>query len=158
MLSLLEWYDSVALVGHEVQEKEWPEITDWNIDEGKFTLSRTAFISIPAGWDQTRMRTFLLSRPEASIYNSVAHSPFMAQGDTADDIDELVKLQRIVIEGKPYIDMFGLYVYITSRASWDKTRDVDLRFNANHYPYHHLPTEVEMILNADYDLLNRTSP
>lgn len=156
MLNLLEYHGNIALVGYEAEEKIEPEITDWNVKLGTFSVRRTAYITLPTGWTEETLRLFLLSRPRASIFNKVAHNPIMEPGDT--DIDYLVRTQRIVIEGKPYIDMFGLHVYIASRTSWDSTSDVDLRFSSNQYPYRHLDPEVEAILNADYDLLNRKSP
>jgi hypothetical protein len=155
MLSLYRQRNNRALVSYESELKDQPEITDWSVDYSTFTEMRIAYLSIPSSWDELSTRRYLQSRPQACIYNIVAHSPLLFAGDKLEDIPTRIEQQRIVIEGKPYIDMFGLYVYITSRIAWDKRSDVDLRFSSNQYPYHHLDSELEMILASDYDILNR---
>lgn len=158
MLFLLKQLNGVALVGYESTLKEQPEIVDWNVDYGTFTYLRTAFVGIPKEKTDVEIKALLNRRPEACIYNIVAHNPVLNKGDRISDLEYRAKTQQIVIEGKPYIDLFGLHVYITSRAAWERRSDVDLRFAANKYPYHHLDPEIERVLTSDYDILSRSSP
>ena len=157
MLTLAKYFGTAGLVLYDAPEKEYPEITDWNVQLSTFSTARQAYITIPAGWSERQMVHFLSKRPDACIYNTVANRPIMGTKDTVEQVPLLISQQWIVINGRPYIDLRGLYVYIASRVAWDIRSDVDLRFSANQYPYHLLGCETEQILNADYDILDRTS-
>jgi hypothetical protein len=153
LLQLLSYTGKLALVSYETLEKDWPEITDWNVKLGQFSMQRRAWIGVP-GWSEERLRNYIRSHSLACIYNIVAHNPIMVAGDREQDIPLLVQAQQIVMDGVPYVDFFGMHVYITSRVAWEQRSDVDIRFTSNMYPYQHLVPEVGFLDNL-YDLFSR---
>lgn len=142
MLTLASIKNRIVLLEHETEEKEWPEMVDYNPWLKRFDTIRHAYVLLPDGWTEARMLSFLRSRPKSRIRTTVSHDPIMTELDRPSDMQLLVEQQRVVIDGEPYIDPFGLYVYIATQASWDGKSDVDLRFNTNQYPYHLLPPEL----------------
>lgn len=155
MLKLLEIYSNAALVLYEAEEKAYPEIADWNVKYRTFSPYRQTYISIPRGWAEDKLHQFLSERRGACIYNVVANRPILGPTDKIENIESIIKNQQVVIHGKPYIDLRGLHVYIASKVAWEQRSDVDLRFSTNRYPYQYVDPEIDQILNADYDILDR---
>lgn len=123
--------------------KKWQEFQQTSIDNGFPTLmdynpelkgfSTTRQVVIDTGWDEDRLRSFLVKHPGACIYNTLSHEPIG---------------EKILIDGDPYIDPFGLCVYISSNISWYPHKDVDERFNYEEYPEDQIGMEL-------YDYFNR---
>lgn len=142
MLQLVQHLGKIGLVSWTTPEKDFPELLDYNPRLKRIALERNAYIAIPEGYTEDKVKTLLKSKPNACIHNLVSHNPIPFDGEGLHQLDYLVETQRIVIDDKPYIDLFGLHVYIASRIAWTETSDVDLRFTAGLYPYHHLEHEL----------------
>lgn len=148
---LLEYLSKgIALVRYHSEEKLYPELSDWHTYYKTFTTIRHSYIKVDESWSEAEVWRYLKARRHASIYNLVAHNPIPLPAETKADVEHLAETQRIVIDGIPYIDHFGLYVYVTSRVAWHATSDVDLRYNANQYPYKHLEPEIELLYKTVY--------
>lgn len=116
----------MVLLEYQTQEKEIPELTDYNPLLARFDSDRLIWIP-DNGWIVDYWDRYLLRYPQACIYNKISHEPI---GDI------------IILNGEPFIDAFGLHVYIQSNLAWTARSDVDLRFNANQFPYHILEPDL----------------
>jgi len=111
-----------------------PELVDFNPRLNKYSTEREASFSTQESTAELNKR--LHSLRDASIFNTLSHE--RKEGYT-----------QVTLWGIPFIDNFGLYVYIKSTVSWNKTTDVDTRFNANIYPLRYLEPEFAFIFKED---------
>ena len=118
MLKLLSTIDGVSEIREIRVDNGFPSLTDYNVEKGEFSTERVAYIK--SGWEHDKLKKFIESHPEATIYNTVSHRK--------------ISNDRVKINNKDYIDPFGLYVYIDSQVSWSKKDDIDERFYNNKYP------------------------
>jgi len=103
-----------------------PTPMDYNPELGKLSSTRTVFIE--TGWKDDKLKAFLKTHPDACIFNTLSHNP--------------ISEEKVMIDGEPYIDQFGLNVYIKSEVDWYYHPDVDERFNYEQYPEEELVPEL----------------
>lgn len=119
MVSIKGFEAGKAILIQEVPEKDIPDLTDYNPYKDQFSLERQ--VDYPTMNSRRFINDFLKKNQGACIYNTITHSPPK-------------DAHQILLYGEPFIDVFGLYVYMFSTFALDPRSDVDLRFNANHYP------------------------
>jgi hypothetical protein len=120
----------IYYVEYETEEKELPELTDYNPTLGKFSTTRHAHFTTT--WTHENV---LKRLRDGMIFNTISHYP------------NSLPANRVYYGDEPFIDAFGFYVYIFSTVSWDKRSDVDLRFNANRYMYHIIDPDLGFLFN-----------
>jgi hypothetical protein len=148
VLKLYRYNKGLAMVEYVVPEKEWPELVDYNPVLQRFDTIRYGYLLYPEQTTVEQVQRSLAERPLGMIYNVLSHDPQMTETDRPNDLPLIAEEQRIKIDGVPYVDVFGFYVYIASHVSWAKRSDVDLRFNANHYPYTLLEPELKFLFGS----------
>lgn len=95
-----------------------PDVTDYNPVTQE--LSATRNVTVDTGWEESRLKQFLVEHEGACIYNTLSHKP--------------ISEDKVMLDGEPYVDIFGLNVYILSNVSWYPHKDIDERFNEDEYP------------------------
>ena len=64
------------------------------------------------------------------LYRILSHDPIT--GPVA-DAKRAAELQKVLVNGLPYIDDYGLECYCTTRLSWEYRDDIDLRNDNEDY-------------------------
>lgn len=119
MLQLVQTLpEGISELRQELIDSGIPTLVDYDSIKGEFSTTRTIFVD--TGWDAKKLTAFLITHPGACIYNTVSHKP--------------ISEDKVMLDGEPYIDLFGLNVYIKSDVSWYPHEDVDERFNDEVYP------------------------
>lgn len=137
MVSILKFETGLATFMQEVPEKDIPDLTDYNPYKKEFRTER--YIEYPTLNSRHFIKDFLQKNPGACIYNTITHRPPKGA-------------HQILLRGEPFTDVFGLYVYMFSTFALDQRSDVDLRFNANQYPYDIIDPELGFILTLEQQL------
>lgn len=110
----------------EVLDNGMPDLMSYNPELGEFSVIRTVLID--TGWEEEKLKDFLKTHKDACIWNTLSHKPI---SDT-----------MVMIDGEPYIDLFGLNVYISSNVAWYPHKDIDYRFNNDEYPHGEIVDEL----------------
>lgn len=132
-LKIFKYEPGIATLVYENEEKDIPELNDYNPMKGTFDLWRYA--AYKTDYSRSFVSRLVMKNQGGCIYNTITHYP-----------PKDLSASKILLDGEPFVDLFGLHVYIFSTLSWTYRNDVDLRFEKGLYPYNIIEPELKFLL------------
>lgn len=130
MLKLVEYSGGVAVLAWQAPEKDFYVL---DFDGTDFRHER--LMKFVSKANAQRLQEILDKHPDAQIVRACSHEPiltpyYIEKLRTKDtDWQKIADSQRVILEGKPYIDEFGYYVYVDSYLDLEGTmKDTDWRY------------------------------